>query len=287
MNEHLITIKPPVFDRFADYHEQQTFLSEEHIRINVISFIIYSTLALTFLYSVLLRLVQCYAPKSWSLFVKRKVSYQLTNMGVNACLGAVGMYHFLYTLPENPSIDDQVMGWESSLYPIAALQIAYQLWAIPMGLFVVNETAAMIVHHVAVILVSFMCSFMTIGFRYWTPFFLGMVEISSVPLAVMNTFKDYPVLIQEYPTLYFYVRITFALLFLTIRWVMFAPRKYMFLQQCMWAIQSSESVPYQLYMSVVWLSAFFLWCLQVFWGTLIIKGLANAFLFSKEKKALK
>jgi len=280
-----LTIKQHDFDRFAEYHKQPTFLSEEHIRGNVIPFIIYSTAALTILFNIIMYVVQCYAPKSWSGFVKRKVSYQMTNLCVNACLGSVGMYHFYCTLPEKSSIDDQALGWES-LYPLAALQIAYQLWAIPMGLFVVKETPAMIVHHVAVILVSFMCSFMTIGFRYWTPFFLGMVEVSSVPLAMMNTFKDHQVLIHQYPTFYFYVRITFALSFLAIRWVMFAPRKYIFLQQCMWAIQASDSFTYQVYMTLVWLSAFFLWCLQVFWGTLIIKGLANTFLFSKGKKAL-
>lgn len=284
MTEH-ITIMPweNMVERFAEYHKRPTFLSEEHIRGNVIPFIVYATVALTIFFNVILFFVQCYAPKSCSVFIKRKVSYQMTNLCVNAVLGSVGLYHFCYTLPETTSIDNQVMGWES-LYPIAALQIAYQLWAIPMGLFVVKETPAMIVHHVAVILVAFMCSFMTIGFRYWTPFFLGMVELSSVPLACMNTFKDHKVLITQYPSLYFYVRMSFALSFLVIRWIMFAPRKYVFLQQCMWTIQASDSVPYRIYMSLVWLSAFFLWCLQVFWGTLIIKGLANAFLFSKGKK---
>jgi hypothetical protein len=178
------------------------------------------------------------------------------------------------------------MGWES-LYPIAALQIAYQLWAIRMGLFVVKESPAMIVHHVAVIMASCMCALLTIGFRYWTPFFFGMVEVSSVPLALMNTFKDHPVLIEKYPTFYHYVRLAFAFSFLVIRWTMFAPRQYTFLQQSMWAIRSSESYPYILFMSLVWLSSFFLWCLQVFWGTLIVKGLAVTFLFPKEKRAIK
>lgn len=280
----IVSILPSDLTRFSEFHEKPMFLSEEHIRGNVIPFVVYSTVALTILFNVILRTVQCYAPKSWNAYVKRKVSYQATNLLVNACLGSVGMYHFYFTLPANASVDEQVLGWEP-FHSISSLQIAYQLWAIPMGLFVVNESPAMIAHHVAVILVSFMCSFMTIGFRYWTPFFLGMVELSSVPLAVMNTFKDYPTLIQQYPIFYFYVRIIFALSFLAIRWIMFAPRKYVFLQQCAWAIQSSDSLPYMIYMSLVWLSAFFLWCLQLFWGILIVKGLANVFIFGKGKKA--
>ena len=284
MTEPRSILTPSDVARFAEFHQQPMFLPEEHIRNNVIPFVVYSTVALTILFNAILCLVQCYAPKSWNARVTRKVSYQTTNLIVNACLGLFGLYHLCCTLPNNASIDEQVMGWEA-LHCISSLQIAYQLWAVPMGLFLVKESPAMIAHHVAVILVSFMCSFMTIGFRYWVPFFLGLVELSSVPLAVMNTFKDHPVLIQQYPTLYFYVRMAFALSFLAIRWVMFAPRKYVFLQQCAWAIQSSDSLPYIVYMSSVWLSAFFLWCLQVFWGTLIVKGLAYVFLFPKEKKA--
>jgi hypothetical protein len=285
MSKYLSSIKAYDFERFAVFHEQPTFLPESHIRGNVIPFILYSIVALTLLYNCIFALIQCYAPKSWSSFVKRKVSYQLTNLCVNAYLGVMGMYHYYLTIPpENEaSIDEQVMGWES-LYPIAALQIAYQLWAIRMGLFVVKESPAMIVHHVAVILASCMCAFLTIGFRFWTPFFFGIVEVSSVPLALMNTFKDHPVLIEQYPTFYHYVRLAFAFSFLAVRWTMFAPRQYTFLQQSMWAIRSSESYPYILFMSLVWLSSFFLWCLQVFWGTLIVKGLAVTFLFPKESK---
>lgn len=276
--------------QFAEFHELPTFLPYHFIRDTVLPFIITSIIVLTVFYHSMLQLVQAKAPKSWNATVQNKVTYQLTNLTVNACLGTVGLYHFYYTLPDNPSLQEQVLGWQESLYPIAGLQIAYQLWAIVMGIFVVKESPAMILHHVCVILVSCMCSFMTIGFRYWTPFFLGMVELSSVPLAIMNTFKDYNVFIQQYPKVYFYVRLAFAFSFLIVRWFMFAPRKYIFLRQCMWAILSSTSRRgryYQVFMSFVWISAFFLWCLQVFWGTLILKGLANVFIFSKEKKVVK
>ena len=227
--------------QFAEFHELPTFLPYQFIRDTILPFIITSTIVLTVFYHSMLLLVQAKAPKSWNATVQNKVTYQLTNLTVNACLGTVGLYHFYYTLPDNPSLQDQVLGWQESLYPIAGLQIAYQLWAIVMGLFVVKESPAMILHHVCVILVSCMCSFMTIGFRYWTPFFLGMVELSSVPLAIMNTFKDYNMFIQQYPQVYFYVRLAFAFSFLIVRWFMFAPRKYIFLRQCMWAILSSTS----------------------------------------------
>jgi hypothetical protein len=46
----------------------------------------------------------------------------------------------------------------------------------------------MLMHHVTVIVVASMTLLMTNGFRYWIPYFFGIMEISSIPLAIMNTF---------------------------------------------------------------------------------------------------
>jgi hypothetical protein len=47
----------------------------------------------------------------------------------------------------------------------------------------------MLMHHVTVIVVASMTLLMTNGFRYWIPYFFGIMEIISIPLAIMNTFK--------------------------------------------------------------------------------------------------
>jgi hypothetical protein len=250
---------------------------------HVIPTILFTPVFLMIVFLVNFYIVQSYLPTS-SAAAKRRASYQLTNMCVNAFLGAFGSYHFWYTLPLESTVDDQVIGWEA-LYPLSCIQIGYQLWSISMGLFAVKETPVMMAHHVALIMACFMSGFMTIGFRYWSPFFYGVVEISSVPLSMTNLFKDNPKWIQKYPATYFRVRLAFAITFLTFRWVMYAPRKYVLLRQFLWAIQSSDSLPYKVYMSLVWFSSFFLACLQFYWGTLIVKGLANAFLSNRKKEA--
>lgn len=275
------TMKPTDFNRFATFHQYPTFLPSpwQHL----IQTILLTPAFLMLVFIGNFYIVQSYLPMS-SAAAKRRASYQLTNLCVNAFLGALGSYHYWFTLPSESTVDDQVIGWES-LYTLSCIQIGYQLWSLGMAFTAVKETPAMIAHHVAVIMTCFMSGFMTLGFRYWSPFFYGVVELSSVPLSMTNLFKDNPKWIQMYPTMYFRVRLAFAIAFLAVRWVMYAPRKYVLLRQFLWAIQSSDSLPYIVYMSLVWSSSFFLACLQLYWGTLIVKGLANAFLPKREKQA--
>jgi TLC domain len=155
----------------------------------------------------------------------------------------------------------------------SAVQIGYQLWAIPLGLYYVQESWPMLLHHGTVVVCASMSGFLTLGFRYWTPFFYGLVELSSVPLAVMNCCKDHVVLQQRYPTFYGRVRLAFAISFLYIRVVLFVPRQYYFLRDHYLLFSTSPIRLYQAYMATVWLSSFFLLNLQLYWASLIVQGL--------------
>jgi len=118
---------------------------------------------------------------------RRKICYQMTNFCVNCFLGCAGVYHELFVSAkryDELEPEESVCG-QDDLLRYSGFQLGFQLWAIPIGLFWVSESGAMLAHHVAVILVSFMSGFFIHGFRYWTPFFFGLIELSSVPLAVM------------------------------------------------------------------------------------------------------
>jgi hypothetical protein len=229
---------------------------------------------------------------------KRKFCYQMINLLANLCLGSAGLYwewrsyqlsmditgsiHYL-------TVKETTLGFDNAVY-FSAGQIGYQLWAVPMGIFYMKEPLSMIVHHFTVIVCASMSGFLFAGFRYWTPFFYGLVELSSVPLAIMNAFKDHPATLQQsYPNVYKCVRIIFAATFLYIRIVMFVPRKYLFLrdQLLLWTsirqrYSEDSAAPYltvllyQCFMASVWLSAFFLLVLQTYWATLIVKGVASS-----------
>ena len=262
-------------------------------------------IGLTLLYSLLFRnfdiLFQNTILKSFTPQQKRKLCYQMINLLANLCLGSAGLYCEWRNRQEEPStalryltVEQTTLGYESVVY-FSAGQIGYQVWAIPMGIFYMQEPLSMIVHHFTVIVCASMSGFLHAGFRYWTPFFYGLVELSSVPLAIMNAFKDHPTTLQQrYPYFYKCIRILFAATFLYIRIVMFVPRKYLFLrdQLLLWTSirqrqdneeggaaypysSSSTILLYQCFMATVWLSAFFLLVLQTYWATLIIKGVVS------------
>lgn len=207
-----------------------------------------------------------------------KTSYQITNLFVNLGLGLLGIYHCGYTVtkPSDTPISQQVEGWED-MSIFGELQIAYQLWAIPVGLYLVNEHGAMLFHHCCVLVVGMMSAFFTNGFRYFTPFFYGLIEISSVPLAVMNAFKGNPELARRYPTLNQVVRLVFALTFLTVRFFLWIPNIVRYLRVAAMVGFTCRSAKCQVGCALSWWSAVGLTCLQLLWSYKIVQGMIGAF----------
>ena len=210
--------------------------------------------------------------------------------------------------PHTATLEDTIVGYDALVY-ISAGQIGYQLWSIPIGIILIKESLPMIIHHVTVILCAGMSGFLRYGFRYYTPFFYGIVEISSLPLAIMNAFKDHPRTLQYYyPVTNATVRYLFAAFFLYIRIVLFIPTKYYFLRDhiLLWtsiqqryrhhtnvagaAETGSSPSPndqttmmlYQCFMAIVSFSAFFLLLLQIYWAALIIKGFTKLLLVRRK-----
>ena len=207
-----------------------------------------------------------------------KTAYQITNLFVNLGLGLLGIYHHGYTvtkLSDTPT-SQLVEGWEDvSIF--GELQIAYQLWAIPVGVYLVNEHGAMLFHHCCTFVVGMMSAFFTNGFRYFTPFFYGLIEISSVPLAVMNAFKGNPELARRYPLLNQVVRWVFALVFLTVRFFLWIPNIARYLRVAAMVGFTCRSAKCQVGCALSWWSAVGLTCLQLLWSYKIVQGMIGAF----------
>ena len=263
-------------------------------------------------------------PWTFSKSERQKLCYQMTNFIVNLCFSGWGLYYeFVYngsntrsilsssssllllqTPPQQQSdripVEATIVGYNDFVY-ISAAQIGYQLWSIPIGIYLIQESIPMIVHHVTVIVCASMSGFLRYGFRYYTPFFYGMVELSSLPLAMMNAFKDHPNTLQYYyPKTNANIRYLFAAIFLYIRIVLFIPKKYCFLRDhiLLWTsirqryptkyhddgteVLSRDDariiVLYQCFMAIVSFSAFFLLLLQIYWAVLIMKGILKLFL---------
>jgi len=211
-----------------------------------------------------------------------KASYQLTNLLVNLAFGCLGIYHQI-SIPLGESTINKITGYEH-VKMFAVGQVGYQLWALPIGFFFVGETKAMMVHHVAVICVGSVSAFIRSGFRYYTPYFYGVIEISSVPLSVMNSFKNNKDWMRTYPDLYLRVRLTFCVIFLLVRVVLWTPFYWDFFANASMLLYSSEVMSTKIILTIFNLASLVLTMLQYFWASKIVSGLVKAVRPKTEKK---
>ena len=223
---------------------------------------------------------------------RRRLAYQATNLCTNLCLGLAGLYFQYVVLPQSLSnnngnqdnndiiiVQDKIQGHDR-LYVLGAAQIGFQIWSIFMGIWIVEESTQMLIHHVAVIFASSKSVFLTNGFRYFAPLGLGMTELSSVPLSVMNAFKNNATWRQQWPQYYLASRLIFSFMFLGIRIGLFVPQHMEYLRLSGWVTYLAGDYEalaggYRAFMAVAWLGSAFLLTLQLLWGALIVKGVYN------------
>lgn len=274
------------YERIIKIHEQYpTYVEWDHVRNDLLPVVALATVIITIVFIFSIFTLRRLAPKCEDKVIY-KSAYQMTNCVVNGVLGVLGLYYFNYVLESNPTIETQVLG-QREVYPLACIQFGYNLWAVPVGLTIVKESPAMILHHLAVLLVTTMSSLVTTGHTWYAPLMYGILELSSVPLSIMNAFKDNPQYIEKYPAAYTIIRIIFAFSFLYIRWYLFLPMKYKFLRSFGVIVMAQQSTFAFLFTGFSWLAAIFLCFLQLMWGFLIVKGLIIFFLGGKKKASKK
>ncbi len=265
---------------FSEIHKMSTFLDPEN-NSDSIRFIAYVAFVITIAHLLLLQVVKTFLgnrgdpadDKEKASAAAWKASYQMTNFLVNLVLGCLGMY-FHMNLPWDASTMDKIVGYEHvKLFAVG--QIGYQLWALPIGIIFIGETKQMIIHHVAVICVCSTSAFIRCGFRYYNPYFYGLVEISSVPLSIMNAFKDNKHWIKLYPEVYSTVRLVFGCLFLLVRVVLWTPFYWNFFALELMLLYSSEFILTKLILATFLVASLVLTMLQYFWASKIISALVK------------
>jgi len=125
-------------------------------------------------------------------------------------------------------------------------------------------------------------------FPYYSAFFFGFTELSSVPLAFVDLFRQLPTLAKQFPAMNELVRTVFALTFLFVRvgwfpWVMLS-RWWPDLMAA-WAANDIRCP-----MHTYWWMAFsstFLTFLQLFWGYKILRVVLKGNLGGKDANAAK
>lgn len=214
---------------------------------------------------------------------RSKACYQITNMVFNLTIGCLGLYFEYWILPTLPAYNqgthlDRIPGHEDQFYLLSAMQFGYQIWAVPVGLWYVKESTEMMFHHLAVIMASTMAGFTRFGFRYYTPYFFGIMELSSVPLAVMNAFKDNPGWMKRYPIGYLVARGLFSFSFLYGRIYMWFSRGPIFLRDnYLVSYTKLCNGGQKVFMLSQWALCMFLGVLQFWWAYLVSRGIASWF----------
>jgi hypothetical protein len=217
-------------------------------------------------------------------FAKR-ASYQITHFLVNLVLSITGLYLY-YTVAKHSHHDTKikVTGWEVEFAILCQIQLAYNLWALPAGIFYMQERNEMIGHHISVIGMSIISGFFTNGFRYYAPFFFGVIETSSVPLSIMNIFKSNHELSQKFPITSLAVTLVFASTFLYVRVYLWMPLMYDFLCVCFKMGVShltahGQDKTHKMISIAPFIVAFaggvFLTLLQLLWAYKVVKGLVR------------
>ena len=233
-----------------------------------------------------------------SLKQRRKAAFDVANFVVIVFLTVLGLFlqwtrighlvHQDYNDNDENSIShrNRAIGFgdDEHMLLLPAVQLGWQFWALPVGLWIVGEPLPMMAHHVSVILCAAMTGCCTAGFRFYAPYFYGILELSSIPLWIMNLFKQRPAWKARYPQTYAISRGVFAVSFLILRVVLFLTRYWDLVRLKAWHIVYHPFWPWQIFYSIVLAGGVALLFLQLYWSMLIVKGLLAALLGKKNKK---
>jgi len=166
------------------------------------------------------------------------------------------------------------------------VNLAFQLWDFLISLNRKElNSPEMLAHHA---LAATLCAIgLHIGFvQYYGIYFLGVTEVSSLPLVYVDSAKFYPEMQRARPGMDLAFKVMFGLSFIAVRDVYFI--KYSItLWKDSWSVLSDGSALYPK-MTVGFLAAnLFFNVLQLYWTTLLIDGLLDLFREPKKKEETK
>lgn len=258
---------------FSGLHEMSTYLPQEE-NYDSLKCIMYVVVIITIIHIILLQAVKVLRGKSASSLDISKSAYQVTNLLVNLTLGCLGIYYQIKLYPYDAPTTERIAGYEH-VKIFSVIQIGYQLWALPVGIIFVGETTPMIIHHVSVCIVASTTAFVKCGFRYYSPYFYGLIEISSVPLSIMNSFKNNKQWIKDYPEVYSTVRLVFGVTFLLTRVIIWTPWYSSFFSHACLLWYSGEVFSTKVLLGLFIIASLVLTFLQYFWASKIVSAMVK------------
>jgi len=144
----------------------------------------------------------------------------------------------------------------------------------------------MLAHHIMAFTLSVLG--MTYSYAYYySPFFMGIIELSSVPLVTVDFFKDFKQLRPKYPLINEVGRTAFAILFVFFRILYWPIVTLQFWQDSMHELSDiaagDSAIPLGCVLTFL-VSNLLLTAMQAYWGSLVVKALAQKLLGDESHK---
>jgi len=230
-----------------------------------------------------------FSTKEAPAWKRTKTCYQMTNLCFNLAIGCLGAYYHYWVLPTLPAYNatssiEQISNLFDEFYLMPAMQLGFQVWSIPIGIFYVNESKEMIIHHFGVVFAASCGSFSHFGFRYWLPFFFGVFELSSVPLAMMNLFRYHPDAAKKYPLFNQASQASFVVSFLYIRVWKWLPVGPLYMRNNLFLFLTTDFGATKIFVLLQFLFGVYLGYLQLYWALMVVK-MSFKVVVGKKKKA--
>lgn len=185
---------------------------------------------------------------------------------------------------------DRLYGYHESAWALIRFMIGFQIYdLVATGLEPSLRKLEHLAHHMATLLTALTAA--SSGgpfFCFYAVFFFGFTELSSVPLAFVDLFRQFPTLAKQLPAANEMSRTVFAVSFLVIRVVCFP---YVMIARFWpdlvdaWSTSGIRcSMPAYCWM---FFSSVFLTLLQLFWGYKILRVVLKGNLGGKNAAAVK
>lgn len=198
------------------------------------------------------------------------------------CTGASGLIGCYGWILDSAAIQDRLYEESNSgsARYMAILMLAYQSWNFGLCAYLKDyRTAESLGHHSVTAILSYFAIFPFVP--YYVLFFIGVAEMTNIPLSVFDALK-FMKLKDEFPKLYTYSRVIFAVSFLIIRCGWWPIVSYDF-----WKNMLGTGV-FQMHSPFVGIFFLignaFLTALQFLWGSKIVKALLGMFGTKKKVK---
>jgi len=218
---------------------------------------------------------------SWAIFKKWRTGpfvakpYLMARyvpfVAVFAFQSLYGLY--LWNGDEGLGSMDRAFGHHAGAEKIIISMLAMQLFDIPvsMGAPELNH-ATFLVHHAVVALLAYF-GLRYRAFYYHGAYFLGVIELSSPFLAIVEAMRDFPKLAAAFPMTNEVCRVSFGITFYAVRVVFWVKPSIVFWSDALALLDGGAMHGTPRCVVYIWLVVHAgLSCLQVWWGYLIAKA---------------